>query len=94
MPSKVGPYGKATLGSSKTPISGPSRPSYVSASSSSGKGSGPYSRSTLGTPGGQKPGAHVAPSSSSGPGAGPYAKSTLGSFSKPRFKSMVGDGTD
>jgi hypothetical protein len=94
MASKVGPYGKANLGKSSSPISGSSRPSYVSASSSSGKGVGPYSRSNLGTPGGQKPGAHVAPSSSGGKGVGDFGKSTLGSFSTPRFKSPIGDGSD
>ena len=59
MPSKVGPYGKATLGKSRSPLSGPSRPSYVKEQSAGGKGTGPYTRSTLGTPGGQKPAAHV-----------------------------------
>ena len=93
MASKVGPYGKASLGKSSSPLTNP-RASYVSPQGAGGKGVGPYSKSTLGTAGGQKPGAHVKASSSGGPGVGDYGKSTLGSFSTPRFKSPIGDGSD
>lgn len=94
MPSKVGPYGKSNLGKSSSPLSGPGRPSYVNPIGPGNRGSGPYSRQTLGTAAAQTPPAHVKEQSSGGKGVGDYSKSTLGSFSTPRFKSPIADGSD